>query len=291
MARDKKLADGKKGLPPGLYIVSTPIGNLGDITLRALEVLRSASLVACEDTRVTRALMSHYGISARTVSLHDYNEAARADFIMGEIGNGASVALVSDAGTPLVSDPGYKLAHLVRNAGLPVTAVPGATSVIDALVLSGMPSDRFMFVGFAPAAASEKRKFFDGVADVSATVIFFESANRLLSTLGILNGIMPDRKVVIARELTKVYEEVKVENPALLIDFYENHPLKGEIVGLIAPAEKSGSFDGGRVVKLLARLLRHMSLKDASAIAADEFGCSKNEAYKLGLKLKGDAEC
>jgi 16S rRNA (cytidine1402-2'-O)-methyltransferase len=205
---------------------------------------------------------------------------------MGEIRKGAAVALVSDAGTPLVSDPGYRLARLVRNAGLYVTAVPGATSVIDALVLSGMPSDRFMFVGFAPAAASEKMRFFEGVADADATVVFFESANRLLSTLGVLDKIMPSRKVAVARELTKVYEEIQVENPALLIDFYKNHVLKGEIVVLIGPAPETSGFDRARAARLLARLLPHMGLKDASAIAAAEFGCSGSEAYALGLELK-----
>jgi 16S rRNA (cytidine1402-2'-O)-methyltransferase len=286
---NNKDASAKDAIAPGLYIVSTPIGNMGDITLRALETLRSAAIVACEDTRVSAKLFSRYGLRARTISLHGFNEEKRMGFIRGEIEKGAAVALISDAGTPLISDPGYRIASGLRAAGLYVTAVPGASSLVDALVLSGMPTDRFMFVGFAPAAQVGKRKFFEGLAGADATVVFFETANRLLSTLSVLDSIMPGRQIAVARELTKIHEEVRTGNPAVLIDFYKNRPPKGECVVLVRSAESKPGFDRAAALRLLAGLLPHMGLKAACGFLSGELGFSRNDVYKLGLEMKGGA--
>ncbi|MDR1476884.1 MAG: 16S rRNA (cytidine(1402)-2'-O)-methyltransferase, partial [Rickettsiales bacterium] len=273
-------------LEAGLYIVSTPIGNLADITLRALDVLARADIVACEDTRVSRTLLDKHGIRTRCVSVHNYNEDARFDFLKSEIAIGKSVALISDAGTPLVSDPGYKLASRLRKAGFPVTAAPGPSAVLDALVLSGMPSDRFTFVGFVPAKPNEREQFLADLKNSDATVIFFETAHRLAPTLGTIADIFGERQIAIARELTKIYEDVRVGTAAELAAHYKSAPPKGEIVGLIHPAENVAAIDEGKTRKLLAKLLAHMNLPDASEIAAYVLGIPKNSAYDIGLGMK-----
>ncbi|MDR1008683.1 MAG: 16S rRNA (cytidine(1402)-2'-O)-methyltransferase [Rickettsiales bacterium] len=267
----------------GLYIISTPIGNLGDITFRAVETLRAADVIACEDTRVSRVLLDKYGIRARTVALHDHNEAARIGFIESLVREGKAVALVSDAGTPLVSDPGYKLAAALRARGIYTTVVPGACSVIDALVLSGMPTDRFLFAGFAPAVAKARREFFVSLANVRASVIFFESAARLRATLTVIDEIFGGRQMTVARELTKLHEEVETGTAAELLAYFTAP--KGEIVGVIAPfvGEETPSVD---VEAMLGRLLPYMPLKEAAAFVADTFGLAKREVYQLGLALK-----
>lgn len=277
-------------LEPGLYIVSTPIGNLADITLRAIDVLGRADVVACEDTRVSRTLLDRHGIRTRLASVHNYNEGARFDFLKSEIKMGRSVALISDAGTPLISDPGYKLASQLMKEGFMVTAVPGACSPIAALVLSGMPSDRFLFAGFAPSKPEARAGFLDELKDIDATVIFFDTANRIISTLGRIDAAFGDRPVAIARELTKVYEEVKTGTAAELLEYYKSHPAKGEFVVLIHPAPEVPGADEGRIGKMLAQLLPHMKLPAASEFIASNFGLSKNDVYDIGLKLKKEAE-
>ena len=288
----------KNILPAGLYIVSTPIGNLADITFRAIDTLKSVDLIACEDTRVSKVLLSHYGIDTPTISVHNYNESDKISFISDKIASGYAVALISDAGTPLISDPGYKLSSALRASGCYVTSIPGPSSPITALSLAGFPTNRFTFIGFTPAKQSERVSFFKSVSGNLGTVVFFETANRLLDTLSTLCEIFPDRQIALAREMTKVYEEVLIDTPKNLVSHFLTTPPRGEFVGLIHPAVEiqsdedfsSSTIPQGlnreRIIEMLNFLLKHMSLKDASAFIANTFEISKKVVYNLGLEIK-----
>ena len=276
----------KNILKSGLYIVGTPIGNMEDISFRAVNTLKNADIIACEDTRVSKVLLSNYGIDTQTVSIHNYNESEKIDWVKNKIDEGLSIALISDAGMPLISDPGYKVVSELRNSGYYVSVVPGATSTISALVLSGMPTDRFMFIGFAPTKEKEKFAFFDEVKNIDASVIFFETANRLTDTLKTLNQIFKERKIAIVREITKIYEEVKTGTPEELFNHFSQNGVKGEIVGVISPYKKKESFDSDKIQKTLLELLEYMPLKNASEFVAKIFDISKKEVYNLGIKLK-----
>lgn len=276
----------KNILKSGLYIVGTPIGNMEDISFRAVNTLKNADIIACEDTRVSKVLLSNYGIDTQTVSIHNYNESEKIDWVKNKIDEGLSIALISDAGMPLISDPGYKVVSELRNSGYYVSVVPGATSTISALVLSGMPTDRFMFIGFAPTKEKEKFAFFDEVKNIDASVIFFETANRLTDTLKTLNQIFKERKIAIVREITKIYEEVKTGTPEELFNHFSQNGVKGEIVGVISPCKKKESFDSDKIQKTLLELLEYMPLKSASEFVAKIFDISKKEVYNLGIKLK-----
>lgn len=276
----------KNILKSGLYIVGTPIGNMEDISFRAVNTLKNADIIACEDTRVSKVLLSNYGIDTQTISIHNYNESEKIDWVKNKIDEGLSIALISDAGMPLISDPGYKVVSELRNSGYYVSVVPGATSTISALVLSGMPTDRFMFIGFAPTKEKEKFAFFDEVKNIDASVIFFETANRLTDTLKTLNQIFKERKIAIVREITKIYEEVKTGTPEELFNHFAQNGVKGEIVGVISPCKKKESFDSDKIQKTLLELLEYMPLKSASEFVAKIFDISKKEVYNLGIKLK-----
>lgn len=276
----------KNILKSGLYIVGTPIGNMEDISFRAVNTLKNADIIACEDTRVSKVLLSNYGIDTQTISIHNYNESEKIDWVKNKIDEGLSIALISDAGMPLISDPGYKVVSELRNSGYYVSVVPGATSTISALVLSGMPTDRFMFIGFAPTKEKEKFAFFDEVRNIDASVIFFETANRLTDTLKTLNQIFKERKIAIVREITKIYEEVKTGTPEELFNHFAQNGVKGEIVGVISPCKKKESFDSDKIQKTLLELLEYMPLKSASEFVAKIFDISKKEVYNLGIKLK-----
>ena len=276
----------KNILKSGLYIVGTPIGNMEDISFRAVNTLKNADIIACEDTRVSKVLLSNYGIDTQTVSIHNYNESEKIDWVKNKIDEGLSIALISDAGMPLISDPGYKVVSELRNSGYYVSVVPGATSTISALVLSGMPTDRFIFIGFAPTKEKEKFAFFDEVKNIDASVIFFETANRLTDTLKTLNQIFKERKIAIVREITKIYEEVKTGTPEELFNHFSQNGVKGEIVGVISPYKKKESFDSDKIQKTLLELLEYMPLKSASEFVAKIFDISKKEVYNLGIKLK-----
>ena len=276
----------KNILKSGLYIVGTPIGYMEDISFRAVNTLKNADIIACEDTRVSKVLLSNYGIDTQTVSIHNYNESEKIDWVKNKIDEGLSIALISDAGMPLISDPGYKVVSELRNSGYYVSVVPGATSTISALVLSGMPTDRFMFIGFAPTKEKEKFAFFDEVKNIDASVIFFETANRLTDTLKTLNQIFKERKIAIVREITKIYEEVKTGTPEELFNHFSQNGVKGEIVGIISPCKKKESFDSDKIQKTLLELLEYMPLKSASEFVAKIFDISKKEVYNLGIKLK-----
>ncbi|MFO0389123.1 MAG: 16S rRNA (cytidine(1402)-2'-O)-methyltransferase [Alphaproteobacteria bacterium] len=271
--------------PPGLYIVATPIGNLGDITLRALEVLKTADLIACEDTRVTAKLLSHYGIKKLTLSYNDHNAVERRPEIFNTIRNGGRVALISDAGTPLISDPGYKLVREAVTEGLYVTTLPGASSVLAALCLAALPTDRFLFAGFLPPKQEGCKKELAALDGVDATLVFFESAKRLQKTLSLMHSVLGNRSVAVARELTKLHEECRRGTLAELVAYYDKHgEPKGEVVIVVSPplAEEKNIAD---VENKLRLLLKTHSVKEAASILAEETGMARKEIYSKALDI------
>lgn len=272
-------------LPPGLYLVATPIGNLADITLRALDVLKRAELVACEDTRVTGKLLAHYGIHARLVRYDDHSGEAERSELVRRLAAGASVALVSDAGTPLVSDPGYKLLRAAATAGVAVVPVPGASAALAALQVSALPPDRFLFAGFLPPKAAARRKAIAALAAVPATLVFYETGPRLAAALADLAAALGPRPAAVARELTKLFEEVRRGTLAELAAAYRDAlPPKGEIAVVVGPpaAEEASRAE---LDALLARALAAMSVRDAAAAVAEASGRPKKEVYRRALQL------
>jgi len=275
-------------LAAGLYVVATPIGNLGDITLRALEVLRRADLIACEDTRVTATLARRFGLAAERVAYHDHNAETVRPRLLERMAAGRSVALVSDAGTPLVSDPGFKLVRAAREAGIAVTALPGASAALAALMVAGLPTDRFLFAGFLPAKPGQRQKALAELAAVPATLVFFETAPRLGSTLAEMAAALGPREAAVARELTKLHEEVRRGTLAELAAHYaEAGPPKGEIVLVVGPPEAKPSLSAEEVDGRLGAALETMSVGDASAALAAETGLSRRELYARALALRG----
>lgn len=253
----------------GLYIVGTPIGNLSDISARALEVLRNVDLVAAEDTRVFGKLASHFDIKTPRVSCHEHNERDVVPELIEKIAAGASVAAVSDAGMPGISDPGFRLVRAARDANLPVFVVPGPVAAISALVLSGFPTDRFTFCGFF----DEKKLRDDN--KIRHTIIYYESPNRIMTTISALARVMPERKVAIVREITKIHEETIIGYPADLLNIV---PPRGEIVIVVAPAPEHKMSDSE--ITELVNDISASSMKSASADLAARTGISKKEAYK-----------
>lgn len=271
--------------PPGLYIVATPIGNLKDITFRAIELLQAADLILCEDTRVTAKLLSHYGITAPTLSYNDHNGQERRPKIFAALEAGQCVALVSDAGTPLVSDPGYKLAKEALERGIHVTTMPGASSVLAALCLSGLPSDRFFFAGFLPAKQEACKKELRVLSAIPSTLVFFESARRLVETLEIMRETLGDRNAAVVREITKLYEESRrAPLQELLTHYKETGEPKGEVVIVVGPP-LAAETDTADMEQKLALLLQSHSVKEAAAILAEQTGLPRKEIYSLALKL------
>ncbi|WP_271077824.1 16S rRNA (cytidine(1402)-2'-O)-methyltransferase [Aurantiacibacter sp. MUD61] len=272
-------------LSPGLYIVATPIGNLGDITVRASETLARCDGIACEDTRVTQKLIRHLGISKPLWRYDDHsapNDRARLVASMRD----RAVALVSDAGMPLVSDPGYRLVNDAKEAGVPITVLPGANAPLAALALSGLPNDRFMFAGFLPPKEKARREVLEELGVVRTTLIFFETAPRLVKSLSATADIFPDREVAVARELTKLYEECRTGSAAELAQHYTDHPPKGEIVLLIGPPIEQ-SMDAGDVDTMLRDLLRTEKASKAVAQVAKATGQDRKELYARAMELKG----
>ncbi len=233
---------------PGLYIVATPIGNLGDITYRAVDTLRASDIILCEDTRTSKKLLAAYDIKSKLESLHEYNERAKIDYVLARLGEGKIISLISDAGTPLVSDPGYNLVKACRKSGRHVTTVPGACSAIAALALSSFPTNAFYFAGFLPVKTSARTKELEAAKKISATLIFFETANRLEKCMVDIAKIFPAAQVAIAKELTKIFEEIIVDAPDNLIGKIHSGEivLKGEIVLLIdnSDAKDTASIAG-----------------------------------------------
>ncbi len=255
----------------------TPIGNLGDITLRALETLREAVLVACEDTRRTKLLLDRYEITSKLVSFHEHNEEARARDLVERIGAGGSVVLVSDAGTPLLSDPGYVLVRACLEKGLPVEVLPGPSSVTTALVASGLPADRWRFVGFLPRRRRELERVLEGSEE---TLVAFESPGRLVGTLAILAALDPERPAAVCRELTKLHEEVRRGPAGELAAHYAEHAPRGEIV-LVVGGAASGSADRAEALAALRALVEAGArARPAAGAIAKLTGVSANELYR-----------
>ncbi len=269
---------------PGLYVVSTPIGNLRDITLRALEVLASADIIACEDTRTTAKLLNRYAISRERIAYNEHNADSIGPRLLERVVRGEVVALVSDAGTPLVSDPGQRLVAAAKQQQLAVFPIPGASAPLAALAASGLPTELFTFAGFIPSRQGERQDFLEQFRDSPATLVFFESPNRLAATLAVLAGIMGTaRKACIARELTKLHEETRLAALGDLAVHYSENPPKGEIVIVLAPAAAGGGeLD---VDALLLDLLKDNSLSRAAAEAATLSGRSKRDLYQRALEL------
>jgi len=270
---------------PGLYIVATPIGNLRDITLRALDVLRAADAVYCEDTRVTGKLLHAYGIQAPMRSYHEHNAARRRPEIIKRLEDGAVVALVSDAGTPLISDPGYKLVRAVREAGLPVTAVPGPSAALAALTVAGLPTDRFVFQGFLPAKAKARREVLAELAGWRATLVVYESPRRLAASLAEMAEAFGPREAVVARELTKRFEELRRGSLAELAEAYATPP-KGEVVIVVAPPPEAEAASAAEVDDRLRAALARLSPRDAAAEVARATGRPRKEVYARVVQLK-----
>ncbi len=274
-------------LAPGLYIVATPIGNLGDVTIRALETLAGADKIACEDTRVTRRLLDRYGIKTRLVSYHDRNGAAQRPNLLAMLDDGAVLALVSDAGTPLVSDPGYKLVRDAGKRGVDVFAIPGASSLLAGLVVAGLPTDRFVFEGFLPTKSKARIDRIRALAGVDATLVFFESAKRLAACLKNLRDEMGDRDAVIAREITKKFEETIRGSLAELTErFSSGETLKGEVVLLVGPpgepAQGEQSLDDA-----LNDALQTLSVREAAIEIAGLLDLPRRTVYARALALAG----
>ncbi|MCA1607646.1 MAG: 16S rRNA (cytidine(1402)-2'-O)-methyltransferase [Acidobacteria bacterium] len=266
-----------------LYLVATPIGNLDDITLRAIKVLGDVNLIACEDTRHTRKLLTHFGINTRTISYHEHNERERAAELFERLSNGESVAVVSDAGTPGISDPGFRLVQLAIENDIRVVPVPGAAAFVNALVASGIPTDEFFFAGFLPSRTSARRARLKELQSLPATLIFYEAPHRLSASLRDASEILGHRKAVVARELTKVHEEIARGSLGELASRYESESVRGEIVLVIerASAETETVSTNRRVSELVDSFESEgMDHRAALKKAARELGLSRDEAYR-----------
>jgi len=283
---------GRSKPPAGLYIVATPIGNLDDITLRALTTLKSVDAVACEDTRVTAKLFARHGIRAPLLAYHEHNAERMRPLLIERVRGGEAVALVSDAGTPLVSDPGFKLVRAAIGEGLAVTTLPGASAALAGLVLSGLPSDRFFFAGFLPAKDAARRHALTELASVPATLVFFESAPRLAAALADMASALGDRPAAVARELTKLYEEVRRGSLGELAAHYaEKGAPRGEVVVVVArPHPQAAAPSDEALDGALKEALAAMSLKDASAAVAAATGLPRRAVYARALALAGRAK-
>ncbi len=277
----------KSTVAPGLYVTATPIGNSADITLRALDVLGRADLVLCEDTRVTAKLLSIHGIAARTAPYHDHNAAKVRPEILAKLEAGATIALVSDAGTPTIADPGYKLIREAVARGIPVTALPGASAVLAALTLAALPTDRFLFAGFPPPKQSARRAWFKEIAALDATLVFYELPKRLAESLGDAALMLGDRPAAVTRELTKMFEEVRRAPLSELARHYaEAGAPKGEIVVVVGPPEAGTAAGSVDLDAALAGALETRSLKEAVAFVTAETGLPRREVYARALALK-----
>ncbi|WP_350238380.1 16S rRNA (cytidine(1402)-2'-O)-methyltransferase [Pectobacterium colocasium] len=275
-----------------LYIVPTPIGNLGDITQRALAVLASVDLIAAEDTRHTGLLLQHFAINARLFALHDHNEQQKADVLLAKLQSGQSIALVSDAGTPLINDPGYHLVRRCREAGVRVVPLPGACAAITALSASGLASDRFCYEGFLPAKTKGRKDKLRELGEESRTLIFYESTHRLLDSLQDISEVLgAERYVVLAREITKTWESIHGAPVGELLDWVkeDENRRKGEMVLLVEGHQVDDSALSAEALRTLALLRAELPLKKAAALAAEIHGVKKNALYRYGLEQEGDS--
>lgn len=283
----------KSELPPGLYVVSTPIGNARDITLRALDMLASADILAAEDTRSLRRLMEMHGVPLEDRSLvayHDHNGARVRPRLLQDIKDGKSVVYASEAGTPMISDPGFDLARAAREAGHLVTAAPGVSAAITALTLAGLPTDRFLFAGFLPNAKGPRKKALQALAQEEATLVLYESPRRLGACLRDAAEVMgADRPAVVCRELTKKFEEVRAGTLTELADHYATAAPKGEIVLLIGKGDLEKISEVDLELKVKAALAGH-SVRDAADLVSGELGLPRRQVYQLAMRLKNDGD-
>ncbi|UUE58026.1 16S rRNA (cytidine(1402)-2'-O)-methyltransferase [Pectobacterium aroidearum] len=275
-----------------LYIVPTPIGNLGDITQRALAVLASVDLIAAEDTRHTGLLLQHFAINARLFALHDHNEQQKADVLLAKLQSGQSIALVSDAGTPLINDPGYHLVRRCREAGVRVVPLPGACAAITALSASGLASDRFCYEGFLPAKTKARKDTLRDLGEEPRTLIFYESTHRLLDSLQDISEVLgAERYVVLAREITKTWESIHGAPVGELLAWVkeDENRRKGEMVLIVEGHHADDSALSAEALRTLMLLRAELPLKKAAALAAEIHGVKKNALYRYGLEQEGDS--
>jgi 16S rRNA (cytidine1402-2'-O)-methyltransferase len=277
---------------PGLYIVSTPIGNLRDITLRAIDTLNAVDEVLAEDTRTARKLFDAYAVKTKLTAYHDHNGAARRPELLSRLEGGAKLALISDAGTPLVSDPGWKLVHEASMIGLNIVPVPGASAMLAGLVKSGLPSDRFLFAGFLPAKRSARQKALNELVQTPATLIFYESGPRLIASLADMRDVLGSgRRASVTRELTKLFEEARSGTLTELAAHYETEGKpKGEIVVLVGPPEPDIAPTQDILEAALKTALETQPTKAAANQVAAQYNLPKREVYQLALDLKSDGQ-
>jgi len=272
-----------------LYIVATPIGNLADISQRALDILTSVDIIACEDTRHTKKLLSAYTISNRTLSLHDHNERQKQEYVASLLKEGKNIALVSDAGTPLISDPGFHLVRHCRELGIAVSPIPGACAAISALSVAGLPTDRFTFEGFLPSKSGARKAVLSNIENESRTMVFYDAPRRAIDTVAdIVEVLGGERSVVIARELTKTFETIYADSAENILAWLSQDPnqLKGEMVLIIEGAKVDSNAIPPQAIATLKLLLAEMKPKKACAIAAEIYGLKKNALYEIALSLK-----
>ena len=270
------------------YIVATPIGNLGDITQRALEVLGGVTRICAEDTRNSKKLLTHFGIQNQLVALHDHNEQSKIAQVEEWLNNGESLALISDAGTPLISDPGYHLVQYLQEKNFPVVPIPGASAIITALSIAGLPTDRFVFEGFLPAKSSGRKQAYQEKTQQTCTQIYYESSHRIVASVKDLREIVEiDRKVVLVRELTKLYEQTFSGTASGLLDWLQSdtNRQKGEFVLLVQGSRPTEAIKGMALEPLLTILMKEVSVKQAAKLASQITGEAKNTCYKLALSL------
>jgi 16S rRNA (cytidine1402-2'-O)-methyltransferase len=283
------VAGGDAALPAGLYLVATPIGNLGDMSLRGLAVLRGADRIYCEDTRVTARLLARYGIATPLDRYDDHNAGTARPAVLAALRRGERVALVSDAGTPLVSDPGYKLVQEAIGEGLPVTAAPGPSAAIAALILSGLPPDRFFFAGFLPPRRAARRRQLTGWATLDATLVLYEGPSRLGESLADMAELLGPRPAAVARELTKLHEEVRRGSlPALAAHYCDAGAPRGEVVVVIGPPDPAPPADAD-IDASLRTALRELGVRDAAAKVAAASGRPRAELYRRALAIREEA--
>ncbi len=274
------------GLAPGLYLVATPIGNLGDVTLRALAVLRGVDRILCEDTRVTARLLARYGIVKPLDLYHDHNAEQARPAVLAALGRGARIALVSDAGTPLVSDPGYKLVRAAIAENLPVTMAPGPSAALAALTLSGLPPDVFLFAGFLPPRRAARRRVLESWSSLAATLVFFEGTARLAACLADMADLLGGRPAAVARELTKLHEEIRRgQLPDLAAHYRDAGPPRGEVVIVVGAPEPSAP-DHAEINERLRAALAELGVRDAAARLAAETGLPRSELYRRALAIR-----
>ncbi len=277
------------GLEPGLYLVATPIGNLGDITLRALAALARADVLYCEDTRHSRTLLAHFGIARPTRPYHEHNAERERGRVLADLTAGRSVALISDAGTPLVSDPGYKLVRATLEAGHRVTSLPGPSALLAAIASAGIATDTFLFAGFLPSRDGPRRTRLLELAKVPATLVFFEAPTRLAASLAAIAESLGSRELAVMRELTKLHEEVRRGTPAALAQWAQESAPRGEMVILVAPPAAEAVSDEA-IAAGIAPLLDRMRLAEAAREVAEALDVPKARVYGIGLMLKGSVD-